>query len=175
MKMNDKSIPKTIYVIGTKYDGSPRDEWPAQLIQVQGTQLCIHVPAGVEEIVQGYRRQIITDSYHGLYWTDRWYNVWRLDRTEGVRFYANVAMPCQFDGHILRWVDLDLDIVQYTDGSTVLKDQQEFEERSLRLAYPREVIDRALAVRDELLDLANAGAFPFTQWDEAVLARMTGP
>jgi len=53
---------------------------------VQGTQLCIRVPAGAEEIVQGYRRQIIIDSYHGLYWTDRWYNVWRLDRMEGCVF-----------------------------------------------------------------------------------------
>ena len=103
------------------------------------------------------------DSFTGLFWTDRWYNVWQIDRTEGVLFYANVAMPCQFDGSILRWVDLDIDVVCYTDGSIVVKDEHEFEEHILLLAYPEDVIERALAARDELLCLARAGEFPFNQ------------
>lgn len=156
--MSNKSTPKTIRVIGTKYDGSPRDEWPAQLIEQHGTQLCIYVAAGTEEIVRGYRRQLLEDSFIGLYWTDRWYNVWQLDRTEGILFYANVALPCEFDGSVLRWVDLDIDIVQYADGSIVVKDEQEFEERSKLLNYPSYVIEQALAARDELVSLANARA-----------------
>ena len=114
--MSNRPAPKTIRVIGYKYDGSPRDEWPAQLIEERGTQLCVHVPAGTEEIVRGHRRQVMEESFTGLFWTDRWYNVWQLDRTEGVLFYANVAMPCQFDGSVLRWVDLDIDIVYHADG-----------------------------------------------------------
>ena len=51
------------------------------------------------------------DSFIDLFWTDRWHNVWQIDQTEGVLFYANVAMPCQVDGSVLRWVDLDSDIV----------------------------------------------------------------
>ena len=103
------------------------------------------------------------DSFTGLFWTDRWYNVWQIDRTEGVLFYANVAMPCQFDGSILRWVDLDIDVVCYTDGSIVVKDEHEFEEHVLLFAYPDDVVEHALAARDELLSLANAGVFPFSQ------------
>ena len=156
--MSNESTPKTIRVIGTKYDGSPRDEWPAQLIEQHGTQLCIYVAAGTEEIVRGTRRQLLEDSFIGLYWTDRWYNVWQLDRTEGILFYANVALPCEFDGSVLRWVDLDIDIVQYADGSIVVKDEQEFEERSKLLNYPSYVIEQALAARDELVSLASAGA-----------------
>jgi hypothetical protein len=96
--VNDGYIPKAIRVIGTKYDGSPRDEWAAQLIEKRGTLLRVHVPAGTEEIVQGRRRRVMVDAFTGLFWTDRWYNVWQFDRTEGVLVYANVAMPCQFEG-----------------------------------------------------------------------------
>ena len=161
--MSNRPAPKTIRVVGEKYDGSPRDEWPAQLIEERGTQLRVNVPAGTEEIVHGHRRQVMQDSFTGLFWTDRWYNVYQIDRTEGVLFYANVAMPCQFDGSVLRWVDLDIDIVYHVDGSIVVKDEQEFEEHVLLFAYPEDVVDRALEARDELLSLARAGEFPFNQ------------
>ena len=103
------------------------------------------------------------DSSTDLYWTDRWYNVWQIDRTEGVLFYENVAMPCQFDGSILRWVDLDIDIECDADGAIVVKDEDEFEEHILRFAYPEDVIENALAARDELLSLAKACVFPFSR------------
>jgi protein associated with RNAse G/E len=163
IRLEQQAASKTIRVIGHKYDGSPRDEWPAQLVEERGTQLCVYVPAGTEELVRGHRRQVMEIPFTGLFWTDRWYNVWQLDQTEGVLFYANVATPCQFDGSVLRWVDLDIDIVCYADGSIVVKDEDEFEEHTLRFAYPEDVVERALAVRDELLSLANAGAFPFSQ------------
>jgi protein associated with RNAse G/E len=70
-------------------------------------------------------------------------------------------MPCQFDGSVLRWVDLDIDIVCYADGSIVVKDEREFEEHTTLLAYPDQVVERALAARDELLCLAQASEFPF--------------
>jgi protein associated with RNAse G/E len=125
-----------------------------------GTLLRLVVPAGTEEIVQGTRHQVIRDGSTCLFWTDRWYNVWQFDRTEGVLVYANVAMPCQFDGSVLRWVDLDIDIVCCHDGSIVVKDEHEFEEHIVRFAYPEDVVEHALAARDELLSLAKACVFP---------------
>lgn len=154
-------VPKTIRVIGQKYDGSPRDEWPAQLVHQRGTQLRVHVPAGTDEIVRGYHRHVMEIAFTGFFWTDRWHNVWQLDRTDGVLFYANVAMPCQFDGDVLRWVDLDIDVVCHSDGSIVVKDEQEFQEHTSLFAYPEDVVESALAARDELLCLARAGEFPF--------------
>jgi protein associated with RNAse G/E len=148
-------------VVGTKYDGSPRDEWPAQLLEQRGTQLRLYVPEETKAIVRGHRRQVTHVAFTALFWTDRWYNVWQFDRARAVLFYANVAMPCQFDGSVLRWVDLDIDIVCCADGSVVVKDEDEFEEHTARFAYPDHVVERALAARDELLSLANAAAFPF--------------
>lgn len=156
-------MSKQIRVISTKYNGSPRDEWPAQIMSQQGTQIVIYVAAGTEEIIKGIRRGIIEHAYTGWYWTDRWYNIWHFERSAGVVFFANVSMPCRLDDQILRWIDLDLDIVQFADGSIVVEDQEEFEQHCQLFAYPPEVIDNALAARDELLHLARVGAFPFVQ------------
>jgi hypothetical protein len=43
----------------------------------------------------------------------------------------------------------------------VVKDEREFEEHIVRFAYPEDVVEHALAARDELLCLANAGEYPF--------------
>jgi hypothetical protein len=72
-------------------------------------------------------------------------------------------MPCQFDGRVLRWVDLDIDIVLCDDGSIVVKDEDEFEEHISRFAYPEDVVENVLAARDELLSRAGAGEFPFSR------------
>lgn len=156
-------MDKVIRVVSTKYDGSPRDEWPAHLIERRGNQLRLYVPAGAEEIVKGSKRQLIEIPFYAMYWTDRWYNIWQFDRTHGIVFYANVAMPCQFDGGTIRWTDLDMDVLVYADGSVMVKDEHEFEER--RADYPTAVVRSALASCDELVRLANAGEFPFQRAD----------
>ena len=130
------------------------------MLEHKGTRLCLRVEAGAEEIVNGSHRQLIVDSFVALYWTDRWYNVWQFDRNEGVLFYANVALPCAFDGRLLRWTDLDIDVVQYADGTTEVRDEAEFRERSARLQYPENVVRSALAALDEVLRLLQGGQFP---------------
>ena len=173
--VKDGDTPQAVRVIGKKYDGSPRDEWPAQLVEKRGTLLHLYVPAGTEEIVRGHRRRVMVNAFTGLFWTDRWYNVWQIDRTEGVLVYANVAMPCQFEGSVLRWVDLDIDVVCYANGSIVVKDEHEFEAHIVRFAYPEHVIKCALAARDELLRLAHAGEFPFERMGHSAASQSQDP
>ena len=102
-----------------------------------------------------------------LYFEDRWYNVWhfRDDTTDPLWFkvlwYCNVALPASFDGETLRWVDLDIDIRCYRDGAPEVLDEDEFEQHRVELGYPAEVVERALAARDEVLRLAQERVFPF--------------
>ena len=145
-------MSRFINVISTKYDGSPRDAWSALLTHQDGSRLTLYVAPGTEEIVKGRHRQIMPDGFTALYWTDRWYNIWLLDQPNPLACYTNIAMPCQFDGQILRWIDLEIDIEVYTDGTTVVRDQDEFDQRSKSMGYPPEVVQQALAARDTLLE-----------------------
>ena len=51
--------------------------------------------------------------------------------------------------------------------SIVVKDQDEFEEHISHFAYPEDVVEHALAARDELLRLAYASDFPFDRTGQA--------
>ena len=84
-------------------------------------------------------------------------------------------MPCRFEGSTLRWVDLDIDVVYYANGSIVVKDEREFEAHITRFVYPEHVIQRALAARDELLCLAHAGESPFERMGHSAASQSRDP
>jgi uncharacterized protein len=155
------SDQEMIRVMSTKYDGSPHNEWPAQLISSTGTEIRIHVSPGTEELVRGYQLRRIKDGFIGWYWTDRWYNIWQFEPEHSPAFYANVSLPCKLKGYILHWVDMDLDVLQTPDGTLSIKDQDEFDRNCSRMGYPRDVIAHALEARDEIVALAQKRQLPF--------------
>ena len=161
-------------VISTKYDGTLRDSYEAQLLDHDGPMLRLGVPAGTP-VFDGRRGRTVQsdDTAVELYFEDRWYNVWHL-REHTVfpnLWYANVAMPAVFDGEKLQWTDLDIDVRCHLDGSLTVLDEDEFEYNRVEMGYPAEVVEQALSARDEILRLGRAGASPFDY--EAQIANAT--
>ena len=156
--------PRTIRIEKTKYDGTVQRFCDGQLLDHVGSMLRVKVPAGTPAYVTREDRWVKSgDTALHCYFENRWYNVWHL-REHIVApnlWYANVAMPARFDGATIRWVDLDIDIRCHLDGSLEVLDEDEFAQHRVELGYSDEVVERALAARDEMLQLARAGAFPF--------------
>lgn len=98
------------------------------------------------------------------YWLDRWYNVFRFSDPSGrlQNFYCNVNQPPEFDSSVLRYVDLDIDVLVAPDLTYKVLDLEDFEENAQRYAYPDEVRTNAHRALAELLALIEAKAFPFT-------------
>ena len=153
---------KIVMVRSTKYDGSPHYEFEARLLAINGSRLTLSVIEGTP--LHGYRGELtIVTDFTALFWTDRWYNVYHNHRPAGRRgilSYANVATPAQYDGSIVRWVDLDLDVLTVA-GRVVVDDEDEFAEHGQRFSYPAEIVEHAVAAKDELVRLAEAGQYPF--------------
>ena len=97
------------------------------------------------------------------YWLDRWYNVFRFgDRDGNIRnFYCNVTMPPSFDGRILSYVDLDIDVLVKPDFSYRVLDLEDFEENASRYGYSAEVTEKANAALAELITLIETRSYPF--------------
>lgn len=157
-------MPRTIRIEKAKYDGTIQAAWDSQLLDHAGPLLRSVVPGDMPVYVRDRSRWVQsgkTTCAVELYFEDRWYNVWHLRDDITTLWYCNVAMPASFDGKTLRWVDLDIDIRCYRDGAPEVLDEDEFEQHRIELGYPADVVERALAARDEALRLAQARAFPF--------------
>ena len=156
-------IPQIVRVVSTKNDGTPRDSYEVELLDHVGPIVRLRVPSGTPTYGKDGQMVEVEDNAIEIYFTDRWYNVWHLREhtTYPNLWYSNISMPAKFDGKTLRWVDLDLDVRCYLDGSLRVLDEDEFEVNRLEMGYTNEVVECALAALDEVLRLGKEGTFPF--------------
>ncbi len=107
----------------------------------------------------------IASGTHSLeyYWLDRWYNVFRFSQPGGElrNFYCNINVPPIFDGKLLSYVDLDLDILVAPDFSYQVLDAEEFERNAELYGYDEEVRRNAKIAVEELVGMIEKRALPF--------------
>jgi protein associated with RNAse G/E len=112
----------------------------------------------------------IVSGTHSLeyYWLDRWYNVFRFSQPNGElrNYYCNINVPPSFDGEILTYVDLDLDILVAPDFSFQILDAKDFERNAEVYGYDDEIRANAHCALEELVAMIDKRAFPFNdaQW-----------
>ena len=97
------------------------------------------------------------------YWLDRWYNVFRFSGRDGNlrNYYCNVNQPPSFDGHVLSYIDLDIDVLVAPDLTYKILDLDDFETNARAYAYPEDVQANAHAALTELTRMIEVRAFPF--------------
>ena len=146
-----------------KLDGKPHRTWNAELVRQEGSLL----------VLDG---MFSTDIEHDLlgtiaagtrsveyYWMERWYNVFRFSQPTGElrNYYCNISVPPSFDGAILSYVDLDLDILVAPDFSYQILDEEEFERNATLYGHENELRTKARLALEELIVMIDQRAFPF--------------
>jgi uncharacterized protein len=148
-----------------KYDGREHRRWPARIAKLEGPLLVLDA-VFEEEIKHDLLGTISSGTLSTeYYWLDRWYNVFRFsDSDQKLRnFYCNVNQPPSFDGRVLSYIDLDIDVLVAPDLTFQILDVEDFEENTKRYAYPEDVQANARQALKELTTLIEARKFPFNQ------------
>jgi protein associated with RNAse G/E len=107
----------------------------------------------------------IASGTHSLeyYWLDRWYNIFRFAQPDGRlrNYYCNVNVPATFEGDVLSYVDLDIDILVLPDFTYQILDLDEFEKNSTLYDYSIDVRQNAQLAVSQLVKMIEARTFPF--------------
>jgi len=163
--VSEFDITNPITVQTYKYDGAEHRRWSARLQRKEGSLLVLDA-AFAEEIKHDQIGTIapgtISTEY---YWLDRWFNIFRFSAPDGQlqSYYCNINIPPVFDGRVLSYVDLDLDILVRPDLSYRVLDLEDFESNALRFGYSDEVRRNASEALDELIRLIESRGFPFSE------------
>lgn len=154
---------EAITVRACKFDGAEHRRWHARLLSCQDS--LVTLDAIFEEEI---RHALLGTIARGTlsveyYWLDRWYNVFRFHEPTGElrNYYCNVNMPPTFDGRVLSYIDLDIDILVAPDLSYSILDEDEFRESAARFNYSSAIRESARAALSELVTLIEARRFPF--------------
>ena len=155
----------TIVVSVLKYDGREHRRWPARVAKTEDTLLVLDAVFDEEiehDLLGTIASGTISTEY---YWLDRWYNVFRFsdpDR-ELKNFYCNVNTPPEFDGRVLSYIDLDIDVLVALDLTYKILDVDDFEENARRYGYPEEIQANARRALSQLTGLIETKSFPFNE------------
>ena len=164
---------KRVSVKSVRYDGSLRDQFEADLLSADDGVYCVLIHPGTPvRTLGGVEREVTTTTQ--ILFADRWFNVNHFHEVVAPYsnlWYANLAMPAEFNGHEIRWVDLDLDVMHDVDRGVVLKDEDIFAKKAAAGIYPQHIVRQVESARDEILRLAANAAFPFDREHQIALAR----
>ena len=152
-----------ITVTARKYDGHIRRTWKGGLVSANDglVTLLAHFSETHEHSDLGtIEAGTISFEY---FWLDRWYNVFQFREPDGrpKAIYANIAMPAKYDGSVVDYIDLDIDVIQWPDGRVDVLDRDDFEVNSLKYGYPDDLKANVEKALDDLLAMIERREFPF--------------
>ena len=163
IRVDESSAGTLIEVRTFKFDGQPHRTWQAELVCQEDLLLVLDGTFNVD--IEHDLLGTIASGTHSLeyYWLDRWYNVFRFSDPDGAlrNYYCNISLPPTFDGRVLSYVDLDLDILVQPDCSYQILDADDFEKNAKLYAYTDELRTNARRALEELLGMIDQHAFPF--------------
>lgn len=156
---------RNIRVRVLKYDGTKHRTWAARVAKQTDSLLILDAVFDEEiehDLIGTIACGTVSTEY---YWLDRWYNVFRFSDRSGTlnSFYCNVNMPPSFDGHVLQYIDLDIDVLVRPDFSYQVLDLEDFEINARTYNYSPEVEENAYAALAELSRLIETRSFPFDE------------
>ena len=156
---------RQVTVRATNFDGAFHWGHPAKLVRREDGLVVTSTTSGL--VVKTETGEYVSPyNTRAHYWTDRWFNVIRLEEPGRGLFgyYCNIASPMTFDGGTVSYIDLQLDVrIRREHGILVLRlvDEDEFEEARDRYGYDDELIKRCYGAVEELRGLFKRGEFPF--------------
>ncbi|KUP08513.1 hypothetical protein Q73_02155 [Bacillus coahuilensis m2-6] len=158
------AIPKegeAVQIQSYKHDGKIHRIWEETTV----------LKATGNMIIGANDRTIVTES-DGRTWVTRepaicyfhgehWFNIICMIREDGIYYYCNLSSPFVYDHEAIKYIDYDLDVKVYPDGTYTLLDEDEYLAHSQQMGYP-EVIDHILKRNvDKLVRWIRQGKGPF--------------
>ena len=96
-----------------------------------------------------------------------WFNVIAMLKENGICYYVNIASPAIFDKNFIKYIDYDLDVKLYEDGTTRLLDVSEYKKHADEQGYSEDIKEILQSSVDKVYNMINKKEFPFV--DEEIL------
>lgn len=124
-----------------------------------------------EYMVFGNNRATIIDDDGTVWYTkepailfffkDRWFNVIGQLKQYGIYFYCNIATPFLINDGVIKYIDYDLDLRVFPNGSFKILDRMEYKYHKKQMNYSNR-LDFVLRYElGNLIDIVRKKKFPF--------------
>ena len=124
-----------------------------------------------EYIVLGNNRAAIMEADGSVWYTkepailfffkDKWFNVIGQLKDYGIYFYCNIATPFLIDDKVIKYIDYDLDLRVFPNGSFKVLDRMEYKFHKKQMHYSNRLDFILRYELGNLIDMVRKKDFPF--------------
>ena len=161
MNMNDIKIGDKLQIQCYKHNGKLHRQWGEAVV------LDIYD----DYIVFGNNRTTVIDS-DGKVWKtkepaimfffrDRWFNIIGQLKDYGIYFYCNIATPVLIDNKVIKYIDYDLDLRVFPNGSFKILDRMEYKYHKKQMHYSNRLDFILKYELGNLIDMVRRNEMPF--------------
>lgn len=95
------------------------------------------------------------------FYTNKWFNVIAQLKKEGITYYCNMASPFIVEEDTIKYIDYDLDLRVFVDGTYKVLDQEEYIYHKEKMGYSKEIDFILTEELNKLIDIAVKKKSPF--------------
>lgn len=96
-----------------------------------------------------------------FFYKKEWYNILAQLKKYGLFYYCNIASPYIIDGSIIKYIDYDLDLRIFPDGTFKVLDKNEYRYHKITMRYSEEIDIIVQDSLNKLIENKSINAFPF--------------
>lgn len=96
-----------------------------------------------------------------FFYKNEWFNVIGQIKEKGLYYYCNVASPYIIDDGLIKYIDYDLDLRVYPDGSFKVLDRNEYRYHKKKMNYSDELEKVIQYELSKLIEFKKANVGPF--------------
>ncbi len=159
--MEELQIGKKYAIHCYKHDGSIHRAWDeAVLLEINKD----HLVFGNDKtrVIEADGRSWRTkEPAIMFFYKNNWFNIIGQCKKDGIYYYCNIASPYIINESTIKYIDYDLDLRVFPDGSYKVLDRGEYNYHKTLMNYP-EVIDKILKSElKNLIEMTKNGKKPF--------------
>lgn len=161
MDMDKVKIGDRLQIHCYKHDGSLHRKWDEAVV----------LDIFDDYMVFGNNKTTVIDS-DGKVWKtrepavmffykNRWFNIIGQLKDYGIYFYCNIATPALIDNKIIKYIDYDLDLRVFPNGSFKILDRMEYKYHKRQMHYSNRLDFILKYELGCLIDMVRDKEFPF--------------
>ena len=163
--MDDLKIGQKLEIHCYKHNGKLHRQWDEAVV----------LDIKEDYVVFGNNKTTVVDS-DGKVWKtkepaimfffkDRWFNIIGQLKEYGIYYYCNIATPYLIDENVIKYIDYDLDLRVFPNGSFKILDRMEYKYHKKQMHYSNRLDFILRYELGNLIEMARAKISPFRKDD----------
>lgn len=144
-----------------KHDGNIHRSWDEALLIEETDEYIVFGNEKTKVIESDGRSWKTKEPAVLFFYKNSWYNIIGQCKKDGIYYYCNIASPFIIESNTIKYIDYDLDLRVFPDGSFKVLDRGEYNYHKSKMKYSEEIDS---IVKDELTNLiekVRKKEFPF--------------